>query len=300
MKLSHLRQGNLQNIVFFQIDFNSDRIFFDISQNCLAKSANKHNRLYVSAAPLDNGLVEKIDNGQIGASDDPQVRGKKLVQEFKWDATESRKIWAFGPDGNGPNMLVDCTKSIQYLTEIKDFVVSGFNWVTHEGVLAGEGMRGVRFNLMDVLIHSDRMMRGANQMIPAARRVLLAAQMTAQPRLMEPIFLVEIQAPQSVVGTIYSLLNRKRGVIIEEIPRPGTPLLTLKAHLPVAESFGFTSDLRQATSGQAFPQCVFDHWSILSGDPFEEGKVKELVESIRKRKSLSPSIPPLSNYLDKL
>ena len=44
----------------------------------------------------------------------------------------------------------------------------------------------------------------------------------------------------------------------------GTPIFNLKAYLPVIESFGFKSTLRAATSGQAFPQCVFDHWETMS------------------------------------
>jgi len=40
----------------------------------------------------------------------------------------------------------------------------------------------------------------------------------------------------------------------------GTPMMTIKAYLPVAESFGFTQHLRSLTQGKAFPQCVFDHW----------------------------------------
>jgi elongation factor 2 len=43
----------------------------------------------------------------------------------------------------------------------------------------------------------------------------------------------------------------------------------IKAYLPVAESFGFTQALRAATSGRAFPQCVFDHWEELGGDPLD-------------------------------
>lgn len=69
--------------------------------------------------------------------------------------------------------------------------------------------------------------------------------------------------PQAL-GGIYSVLNQKRGHVFEEVQRPGTPIFNLKAHLPVIESFGFTSTLRAATSGQAFPQCVFDHWETMS------------------------------------
>lgn len=64
---------------------------------------------------------------------------------------------------------------------------------------------------------------------------------------------------------------------------------------------GFTADLRSNTGGQAFPQCVFDHWQELPGDPFEEGsKPASIVAATRKRKGLSDTIPPLDKYLDKM
>ncbi|KAJ0599010.1 putative elongation factor EFG, domain V, EF-G domain III/V [Helianthus annuus] len=53
--------------------------------------------------------------------------------------------------------------------------------------------------------------------------------------------------------------------------RPGTPLYNIKAYLPVVESFGFSGALRASTSGQAFPQCVFDHWDMMGSDPLEAG-----------------------------
>merc|ERR1719264_1907695 len=75
----------------------------------------------------------------------------------------------------------------------------------------------------------------------------------------------------------------------------------INANLPVPESFGFTGHLRQLTSGQAFPQCVFDHWEQVVGNPFEEGsKCLEIVTQIRVRKGMAPEIPPLDRYLDKL
>jgi elongation factor 2 len=75
----------------------------------------------------------------------------------------------------------------------------------------------------------------------------------------------------------------------------------MKSYLPVGESFGFTQALRAATSGRAFPQCVFDHWELLNGSPLDAGtKSHELVEGIRKRKGLKPGIPTLDNFIDKL
>lgn len=54
-------------------------------------------------------------------------------------------------------------------------------------------MRGIRFDIHDVTLHTDAIHRGGGQIIPTARRVMYASQLTAQPRLMEPIYLVEMQ-----------------------------------------------------------------------------------------------------------
>lgn len=91
------------------------------------------------------------------------------------------------------------------------------------------------------------------------RRVVYAAALLANPGLQEPVFMVETQCPETALGGIYSTLNRKRGMVFSEEQRPGTPMYTVKAYLPVSESFGFNGELRQATGGQAFPQLVFDH-----------------------------------------
>jgi len=113
--------------------------------------------------------------------------------------------------------------------------------------------------------------------------------------------LAEIQTPDDCVGPIYQTLTKRRGIVIGEEPIAGTPLVAMKAHLPVGESFGFTQALRASTSGRAFPQCVFSHWDKMSGDPLEVGtKANELVESIRKRKGLKAGIPLLENFVDKL
>merc|ERR1719410_1294895 len=125
------------------------------NQMCLSKSPNKHNRLFMRAVPMSDGLAEDIDNGDVNPRDDFKVRGRYLADKYEYDITEARKIWCFGPDTQGPNILVDCTKGVQYLNEIKDSVVAGFQWASKEGVLCDENMRGVRFNIYDVTLHTD-------------------------------------------------------------------------------------------------------------------------------------------------
>merc|ERR1712121_33100 len=268
---------------------------------CLSKSPNKHNRLFMRAAPMPDGLAEDIDDGKITPRDDFKIRARYLADKYEFDVTEARKIWCFGPETNGPNIMVDCTKGVQYLNEIKDSCVAGFQWASKEGVLCDENMRSVRFNIYDVALHADAIHRGGGQIIPTARRVLYASQLTASPKLLEPVYLVEIQCPATVQGGIYGVLNRRRGHVFEEAQTPGTPMFVVKAYLPVNDSFGFTADLRSNTGGQAFPQCVFDHWQIMQGDPMDPAsKPAEIVTKARKRKGLKEGIPALDNFFDKL
>jgi len=271
------------------------------SVTCLSKSPNKHNRLYMKAQPFPEGLADEIEDKKITPRDDPKVRGRYLSEKYEWDVNDARKIWCFGPDGDGANMVIDVTKGVQFLNEIKDSVKSGFDWASKEGVLCDENMRGIRFDLHDVTLHADAIHRGGGQIIPTARRVLYACCMTASPRLLEPVYLVEVQCPEQAMGGIYSVLNRKRGHVFAEEQTPGTPMFQVKAYLPVNESFGFDSELRAATSGQAFPQCCFDHWQTIVQDPLEEGNIaNKIVTATRKRKGLSEELPPLDRFLDKL
>ena len=270
------------------------------TQTCLSKSPNKHNRIYLVAEPLPEELSAEIESEKCGTKTDPKERAKVLTEKFDWDENAARKIWCYGPETEGANVVVDATQGVQYLIEIKEHVNSAFQWATKEGPLCEENMRGIRFNIMDVTLHTDAIHRRAGQIMPPTRRCCFAAELTGQPTLQEPVFLVEITCPQEAMSGVYGCMNMRRGCVFEENPREGTPLMQVKAHLPVAESFGFVSALRQQTSGQAFPQCVFDHWENLVGNPLEEGKMQQMILAIRKRKNIKVLMPVLGDYLDKL
>ena len=79
------------------------------------------------------------------------------------------------------------------MNEMKDSFVAAWQWATKEGIMCDENLRGVRINIEDVTMHADAIHRGGGQIIPTARRVVYACCMTAQPRLMEPVFSVDIQ-----------------------------------------------------------------------------------------------------------
>jgi elongation factor 2 len=269
---------------------------------CVSKSPNKHNRVYLKAQPLGDAVTKAIETKEINWEQEMKVRARILADEYKWDVTEARKIWSFGlpPDGL-PNMLVDVTKGIAYLLEVKDHCVTAFQQASVEGVLCNETMRGIRFDIHDVILHADAIHRGANQMMPTMKRVLYAAQIKSGPSLLEPMYVCEITVPQIATSGVYTTLNGRRGIVDAKEDRPGTPLCVIKAFLPVLESFGFTSLLRQNTGGQAFPQMIFSHWQLVNGDPFDENsQAHEICMNVRNRKGIRTDMPSFADYYDKI
>jgi len=210
-------------------------------------------------------------------------------------------LWCFGPDTNGPNLVVDCTTAIQYLIEIKEHVNSGFQWATKEGPLGEEPMRGIRFNLQDVKLHADSIHRGAGQLMPCTRRVLYACLLTGKPTFQEPVFKAIITTPSDTMSGVFACLSARRGSVEDQEPKNETDVI-VTAYIPIAESFGFQASLRQATGGQAFPVVTFDHWQEVPGptaieaDSYANKKALE----IRKRKGLKEEIPAFTDYYDKL
>ena len=127
---------------------------------------------------------------------------------------------------------------------------------------------------------------------------------------MEPIYYVEVQAPADCISAVYTVLARRRGHVTQDIPKAGSPLYTVKALIPVIDANGFETDLRTATQGQAFCQQIFDHWSIVPGDPTDksiklrplepasgQALARDLVLKTRRRKGLGDQIA-VSKYLD--
>lgn len=102
----------------------------------LSKSQNKHNHLYVKAMPLSDEVTKDIKTSKINAHDNFKAHARILTDEHGWDATDAKKTWCFGPETTGPNLLVNVTKGVQYLNEIKDYCVAAFQWATKEGVHA--------------------------------------------------------------------------------------------------------------------------------------------------------------------
>lgn len=271
----------------------------------LSKSPNKHNRLYIIAAPLEEDLVQAIETHKINPQQEMKKRARIMIDEYGWEKGECMKIWGFGPVGlevGGANVLVDMTKGIQYLNEIRESCNSGLLWASKEGPLAEENMRGIRFNLMDAKLHADSIHRGMGQIQPTARRVFYAATLTSEPRFLEPVFKAVLACPEEAVAGVRQALMAKRGEVQYEEEVDGKCVVV--AFLPIAETLGndaFAQVLQTKTSGKAFATYAFDHWQEVTADPLVEGsKAETIMFNIRERKGLKIEQPDLSEYFDRL
>lgn len=164
-------------------------------------------------------------------------------------------------------------------------------------------IRNVKFKILDAVLANEPIYRGGGQIIPTARRVCYSSFLMATPRLMEPVLYVEAQAPADCISAVYTVLARRRGHVTQDLPKPGSPLYTIKALIPAIDSFGFETDLRTFTQGQAFVQTYFDHWQVVPGDPLDKSIVlrplepspaqhlaRDFMIKTRRRKGLSEDV----------
>ncbi|KAK7632590.1 116 kda u5 small nuclear ribonucleoprotein-like protein component [Phyllosticta citricarpa] len=274
---------------------------------CYALTPNKKNKLTMVAEPLDQGIAEDIESGRVNIKDPVRVVGKFFEEHYGYDLLASRNIWAFGPDDQGPNILQNDTLPSdvdqKLLRSVRDTIRQGFSWATREGPLCEEPIRNAKFRLTDVSLAPEPIFRGGGQVIPTARRACYSAFLMASPRLMEPVYACNMIGPADAVSSLYTVLARRRGHVLQDGPIAGTPLYKVKGLLPVIDSFGFETDLRIHTQGQATVSLVFDRWSVVPGDPLDrdvrlrplepaaaQATARDFVLKTRRRKGLAEDV----------
>ena len=171
-------------------------------------------------------------------------------------------------------------------------------------------MQGVAVFLEDICTNvsedeaAQNMGRLTGEVIRTTRESIRQGFLDWSPRLLLAMYSCEIQASAEVLGRVYSVITRRRGRIVDESLLEPSPNFTILALLPVAESFGFSDEIRKRTSGAAAPQLVFEGFEMLDEDPFwvpfteeeledlgekadKENVAKRYVDAVRERKGLS-------------
>ncbi|KAL3423198.1 elongation factor Tu GTP binding domain-containing protein [Phlyctema vagabunda] len=293
--------------------------------------------------PEDSSEQDEIDDstGVSGTQTLSLEEFKKQLQKtFEKVKGQQREIWAnaveqiaaFGPRRTGPNLLIDATKegvcgrflrdeaseeahkAVGETLQARDFsdkISYAFQLATAQGPLCNEPVQGVAVFLEEVTLNAvedetstrDNMGRLTGEVIKTVRESIRQGFLDWSPRLLLAMYSCEIQASTEVLGRVYDVLTRRRGRILSESLKEGTPFFTILSLLPVAESFGFSDEIRKRTSGAASPQLIFQGFEILDEDPFwvpfteddledlgeladKENVAKRYMDAVRVRKGL--------------
>ncbi|HJL54922.1 MAG: elongation factor EF-2 [Candidatus Thalassarchaeaceae archaeon] len=254
------------------------------------KSPNRHNRFYVEAEPLSEEVIQALREGHFGdgpvRAKDAKETGNKFA-EFGLDKNMMRKIYAI----NGTTVLVNDTKGIQNLHETRELIIEAFNDVCKKGPIAEEPLTGVLVRLVDAKLHEDAIHRGPAQTIPAVRNAIKGSLIRSNSVMFEPIQKIRIDAPNEWIGGITREVTTRRG-IIEDMPVEGG-VASVIGKMPVAESFGFSNDIRAATQGRAVWNTENAGYVQVPSDLFHK-----ISGEIRQRKGLKEEIPGESQYTD--
>jgi len=254
------------------------------------KSPNRHNRFYIETEPLPDDVTQAMREGIFGdgavRNQDAKEVGNKFA-EFGMDKDLMRKVYAI----HGTNVLVNDTKGIQNLHETRELIIEGFNDVCKKGPVAEEPLMGVMVRLVDAKLHEDAIHRGPAQTIPAVRNAIKGALLRSKSVIFEPIQNIRIDAPNDVIGGVTREVTTRRGVI-EDMPVEGSTASVI-GKMPVAESFGFSNDIRAATQGRAIWNTENSGYVHLPINLFDK-----VTSEIRERKGLKAEIPGEAHYMD--
>ncbi len=241
------------------------------------KSPNKHNKFYITVEPLEDQIYQAIKAGEI-----PEGRMKKKdtsvydkLVEMGIPMKEAKKLI----EVYRGNILVNGVKGEVHIGEVIELVMDGFEQVMDGGSLAREPCMKLRVTLTDIKLHEDAIHRGPAQVYPAVREAIRGAMQTVGAVIMEPLQVLQIEAPTEYLGDISKLVQNKRGQPLS-MDQEGSRL-TVKAKLPVAEMFGLASDLRSTTGGRGNYFVVDQVFEKLP-----ETLQEKIIKQIRNRKGL--------------
>ena len=141
-------------------------------------------------------------------------------------------------------------------TEFIPAVEKGVEDAMDNGPRAGFPLVDVRVTLTDGKYHDTDSSEIAFRV--AGSLALKAAVARAKPVLLEPVFSVEVVTPEEFMGDVIGDLNRRRGQINGMEQRGNAQVIS--AHVPLAEMFGYATDMRSATQGRATYTMQFDRY----------------------------------------
>ena len=256
--------------------------------NVEGKSPNKHTRFMINIAPLEPEVVKLIEEGTLKAGKPKGKSHWEVLIEAGMSREEARGV----VDISNRSVLIDATHGVQYLNEVMELLIEGFEEAVADGPLAREKCSGIKVSITDATIHEDPVHRGPAQIIPAMRRPIYAGLLTAGVILLEPKQKFTINIPADYMSNIISFLQSRRGQIMDI--QQENEQVTITAKMPVSEVIkGFSNEIRGITSGKAIWYPEYFGYEKLPKD-----LQAAVVRDIRVRKGQPPEPPAPSQFLD--
>uniref|UniRef100_A0A672K6G4 Elongation factor like GTPase 1 n=1 Tax=Sinocyclocheilus grahami TaxID=75366 RepID=A0A672K6G4_SINGR len=171
-----------------------------------------------------------------------------------------------------PNKMATVGKETEK-AEIRDFdnsIASGFQLATLSGPMYTWDMKLSAPLAQQDSINEDSQAADSVDCYGPFSGQLIAAMKEACRYAFQakPQRLIHVCKYMCFAGCVYAVMSKREGRVLQEEMKEGTDMFIIKAVLPVAESFGFADEIRKRTSGLASLQLVFNHWEVISSDPF--------------------------------
>ena len=206
----------------------------------------------------------------------PQVAYREAItQNVEVEAKYAKQSGGRGQYGHVLMRMEPSEEEFEFIDEIKGGVIpkeyipavsKGVKEQLQNGVIAGYPLQGVRVTLYDGSYHDVDSSEMAFKL--AGSMAAKDGAMKAKPILLEPMMDVEVVTPEDYMGDVVGDLNRRRGQVqnMEDIPSGKA----IKALVPLAEMFGYATDLRSATQGRATYTMEFQKYLEVPSNLTEE------------------------------
>jgi elongation factor 2 len=212
---------------------------------------------------------------------EPEPEGKKMASE------EMGKLLYFDENGNA---FMDCSGKTEGVSgAVLESLIGGFEYACKAGPLCGEPTRFVKVKLVDMQLSLNQ--ESPTEVMHGVGKAIFASFLTAKPVLLEPVYATTVSVSSELAGECSRILTTRRGKI-KNFEQKGL-LTAIKGFIPVAETFGFSKEIRSATSGRAVWQSIFDHWEKIL-----ERLAQQTIAELRKRKGLAAEVPKPEKFME--
>jgi len=251
----------------------------------LGKSQNKHNRLFVTAEPLEPEWREALLGAAGAVGDKARLAALRAAGIAVGDLRRVLAVGAFD------NVVIDRCTGVS-VAPLVPALTEAFHALERQGCLArGQQLTGVKLVIVDCKYHADAPHRAPAQIVPAATRAFTAALLGAPIRLVEPMLAVDISMPIAALDGVYRVLHARTAVCDAADMSEERGFVAVHARVSARASLGIADEIRLATKGSAFPMLASDGWRVIDADPYTHAPTRAIVEEARVRAKLAPDLP---------